>query len=617
MGGDLSFLIQRKIKNIFAVPFILLFLGVSDELKAEMPEFKQKISTLAAEDNTDGGVLTGESLKSDRSDEQGTELEVHKDTASDTSSLADEELGVSKGAEGNRESSEITYGFTVESVPPDFQSKDTEEEHQSKEEEEEIETIEEITIYQNRPVNIEVVEVNSPRRIPDLESPKEHKTISLPSKELLSEIPVDKSTPVDSVQKTEEVIETKPPKIEEKEEFVISLDELSAIDFSASVPGEKKEPANRSQSFDEGRVGYRIEFVKAEPVQTEDGVVVPNALFFGSEDDEDNVDGSFEVQEESFEVKNKCSELSFSPNGEGEVEHVMEEKSISMIALPAERTPVTSSSLNITGDSGISESEPQTFASSTKIVLSPSTEGDKSSRETSPRRNLSSPRSEDSSETQQNLLQAQYQQLQEQFTMWQSQLVQNQKLLASQGHDSESPTSQMSGSDSQSNFQLQQLQLQMQMQQQMMLQLQQSMQALTLQQALASQPVQPVQQVPPPSINTNEQFTPSVVRPSESGRTRERHEEQKRTRSPVQAPSTVPKAPPLLEAAKPKVVKADAKYSKPKQKRIERQLDPREQLMLDIRNKGRTGLKKVIKIRGHCIFMPCKLGYAIGRFQFE
>ena len=570
----------------------------SDELKAEMSEFKDKISSLAAEDSTDAGAPTGQSVQSNTSEEPGTENDISKDTASDTGSLANEEVEERKGTEGNRESSEITYGFTIDSVPPDFQGKEAEEEHHS--EEEEIEICEEITIYPNRPDNIEVMETSSPRRIPDLESPKEHKAISLPSKEVLSEMPVDKSTPLDNVQK-EIIEEPKAPKIEEKEEFVISLDELSSIDFSVSKPGEKKDNANRSQSFDEGKMGYRIEFVKAEPIQTEDGVTVPNAMFITSDDD-DNVDGSFEELEESFEVKNKCSELSFSPNGEGEVEHVMEEKSISMIALPAERTPVKSSNLN-TDDSGISEPDQHTFASSTKIVLSQSPEGDRSSRETSPRSNVSSPRKEENSETQQTLLQAQYQQLQEQFTVWQNQLASNQKLLASQGHDSDISSNQMSGSDSQSNLQLQQLQLQMQMQQQMMLQLQQSMHALTLQQALAaSQPVQPVQQKAQAPIQINEQITPSVVRSVESEPARERFEDKRRARSPEQATSIVPKPPPPpVESAKPKVVKADAKYSKPKQKRFERQLDPREQLMLDIRNRGRGGLKKVIKLQNRII----------------
>ena len=546
-----------------------------------MPEFKQKISSLALEVGTGDDAATGDSVRTDASEEQESFKEMEK----------------------SKDSSEITYEFTIDSVPPDFESKDTENEQdidkkEEEEEEEIIETVEEITYYQ-RPVTIEVVETSSPRRIPDLESPKEHKTISLPSKEVLSEIPFDNSTPKESVPVTEEITqEPQPSKVKEKEEFVISLDELSSIDFSASAPGEKKEQ-RRSQSFDEGeKVGYRIEFVKMESIETEDGVVVPDAVYIKSDDDDDNVDGSFEVQNESFEVKNKCSELSFSPNGEHEVEHVMEEKSISQIVLPAERTPLKHSVSNITGDSGISEPEPQTFASSTKIVLSGSNRSSrepsprKSSREPSPGRTLSSPRQDINSDTQPNLLQAQYQQLQEQFTMWQSQLMQNQKLLASQSSDSDLSTNQMPKSDSQSNMQLQQLQLQMQMQQQMMLQLQQSMNSLTLQQALAAS--QPGQQVPlaAPVVKTQDQITESAARTVESGRKKEHHREHKRSKSPEQVPPAPPAAPPPPEDVKPKV-KADAKYTKPKQKKYERQLDPREQLMLDIRNRGRAGLKKV------------------------
>ena len=548
-----------------------------------MPEFKQKISSLALEVGAGDDITTGDSGRSGASEEQESSRELEK----------------------SKDSSGITYEFTIDSVPPDFETKDTENEQNivktvEEEEEEIVETVEEITYYQ-RPVNIEVVETSSPRRIPDLESPKEHKSISLPSKEVLSEIPFDNSTPKEIVRVTDEITqEPQPSKAKEKEEFVISLDELSCIDFSAHVPGEKKEQ-RRSQSFDEGeKVGYRIEFVKMDSIETEDGVVVPDAVYLKSEEDEDNVDGSIEVQNESFEVKNKCSELNFPPKGEHEVEHVMEEKSISQIVLPAERMPMEDSVSNITGDSGIHEPEPQTFASSTKIVLSGSNRSSrepsprKSSREPSPGRTLSTPRQDLTSDSQANLLQAQYQQLQEQFTMWQNQLMQNQKLLASQSSDSDLSTNQMPKSDSQSNMQLQQLQLQMQMQQQMMLQLQQSMNSLTLQQALAAS--QPGQQVPIAASTV--QVTESAPRPVESGRKKEHHKEHhrdhKRSKSPEQVPPAPPMAPPPPEDVKPKV-KADAKYTKPKQKKYERQLDPREQLMLDIRNRGRAGLKKVLQ----------------------
>lgn len=442
-------------------------------------------------------------------------------------------------SEGNRESSEITYGFTVDSVPPDFQTADK----SDSEEEEESFVHEEIVEY--LPAQPGVLEMGSPRRIPDLDSPKEHHSLTIPVHHVEKEEDT-KDEEQEADEQVGEKFETEDTKEPEKEEFVISLDELSNVDFSAMVPEEQNKP---KKEVDVPRVNYRIEFLSslnAEQERYERENVHEEPVYC----DEDNVDGTDEMDSS---VVNKCSELSFTPNSEGEAEHLLEEKSISMIAVPAERTPVKNSlSTEETAD----------------------TKGSNSSRSSSVEE---SPRSDDTSDSASNLTQIQYQQLQQQFAMWQNQLLQNQKQLANS--DTADVTANQAGPEDQSNLQLQQLHLQIQMQQQMMLQLQQSMQTLALQTTLVSpQPPQvptPLPTEPVPKFTSTP--APTVSRPP-----------------PAPEPPIVP-APPATQvaASKPKPSKADAKYTKPKQKRFERQLDPREQLMLDIRNFGKTHLKKV------------------------
>lgn len=451
-------------------------------------------------------------------------------------------------SEGNRESSEITYEFTVDSVPPDFQTGDQDSSEESFIQEEVVEYL---------PAQPGVLEIGSPRKIPDLDSPKEHRSLALPPHSVLMEDSVDEPEQEEEVAKDYEnnqvigQFKSEEAKEPEKEEFVISLDELSNVDFSAMKPGEQPKPKRES---DIPKVNYRIEFRSSrdsdrdyiEPVQRND--VHQEPVFYDDDDETDYVDGG---------VKNKCSELSFTPNSEGEAEHLLEEKSISMIALPAERTPVKKT---------LSYEDNPQADTSVNINYSPADSSGMSSEKSSPRR-------EDSFDSP-NVMQTQYQQLQDQFAVWQNQLVQNQKLLAnSSGSDAQS------GADDQSNLQLQQLQLQIQMQQQMLLQLQQSMQTLALQSTLVpQQPVTPqVPQTLPAEPVPKLTSTPAAPPPPA-----------------VPEPPIAPAPPaPQVAASKPKPSKADAKYTKPKQKRFERQLDPREQLMLDIRNFGKAHLKKV------------------------
>ncbi|XP_060594347.1 protein cordon-bleu-like isoform X6 [Ruditapes philippinarum] len=529
--------------------------SVKEELKRSMPEFKESISKLT-QDGAEDSEPSSRSQVSEQAEDSDHSFIIHDDDAEVTT----------KASQGNRESSEITYEFTIDAVPADFQNNEGEEEDQGV-------MFEETVIL---PADPRVFELDSPRRIPDLDSPKEHKVLSLPDYE---EIPIDTNVKIsdDESDVDEKPAEEEKPK--EKEEFVLTFDELSNVDFSASNPNEQRK--QRSDSSDVPKVNYRIEFRSSADLdyEAEDLIkAVPATVV----NEEPVFSDKLENSDYDSGAKTKCSELSFSPNYEGEAEHMLEEKSISMINLPAERTPVKNSGSDISG------APSDTYASSTKILLSgsPAT----SSHETTPRK--------DDSFDSNNLMQAQYNQMQQQFSMWQNQLVQNQKLLASQGA-SEISTNQMAGKDDQSNLQLQQLQLQIQMQQQMMLQLQQSMQALALQNTLQTFPQtinQPLvatgtfqtQQTPPSTqifTKDNEKYRPSSPEEDRG------HIKVLSTSEPPAAPAAPP-PPPSVVTSKPKSSKADAKYSKPKQKRFERELDPREQLMLEIRNFGKKHLHK-------------------------
>ncbi len=94
----------------------------------------------------------------------------------------------------------------------------------------------------------------------------------------------------------------------------------------------------------------------------------------------------------------RYSGLNFLPRSEGETENVLEEKSISMMALSAERKPVT--------PSYSSSSQDLSMANGNTQADKPSNGDGKKS------------------------LQKQYEDLQKQFTQWQQQLVENQTLLS-------------------------------------------------------------------------------------------------------------------------------------------------------------------------------------------
>lgn len=378
-----------------------------------------------------------------------------------------------------------------------------------------------------------------------------------------------------------------PKETGEKEEFVFSKDDLNKIDF---LGGRKpKKPAFRPP------VSLAAPVVKSSVVSTHTapvvekrsnstahrhslGVAKPSKHFMapqpyrqpsgGSERREYSLhrssadESSRERQSGSLTAgSNKAnirSDMNFPPRTESEAENVLEEKSISMIALPAMRVSSSSSDGQITSMSS-SEAKGSRMAKSDSPPSSFSTHNPTNLASQSPSNHASPvavpPSQSGATAEQQELVNAQYDQLQSQFALWQQQLMQNQALLA---QHKIMPEDQ--------NQQLQQLQLQLQLQQQMMEQLQQSMQALAMQGARvapppATQTVQVVNSAPPPA--------PVVPQP--------------------------PAAPPAPST--PVVPKTEqTTSSKPKnKKRFERQLDPREELMLAIRQAaGRNCLKKVI-----------------------
>ncbi|WAQ93616.1 hypothetical protein MAR_006087 [Mya arenaria] len=517
-------------------------------------------------------IAMGEEALGIDTDDNVSEHGDNSTSSSDASSREREaanhdSLAIDRTNEGNRESAEITYEFTVDTVPADFQNG----QKSDSSDEESFVTEEVIEYFPAQPD----LDVGSPRKIPDLESPKEHAhSVSVHPHEVFGDIKLENG----GEKVSETVDQPAEPEVHEKEEFVISLDELSNMDFSATDPNQSAKPKRES---DVPKVNYRIEFrssldmdsYEALPAYAMQETIEPASVSVVNQEPVFYDDEEEEEYTKDISVKDKCSELSFTPNSEGEAEHLMEEKSISMIALPAERTPV--------------KSPPQetTYSSSSQVGLSQGAGNPEPS-----------PRSEEGDAG----LQAQYSVMQDQMAQWQNQLLANQQLLA----NSASPELTTSGPADQSSLQFQQLQLQIQMQQQMLLQLQQSMASLALQNSLAAQQVHPQQaQIPNQALSTPPQSVGSAS-PQQTGfqtSTPLPEMPTMRVHSPRQETSPVlnaqPAAPPPPPAPAPitkiKPSKADAKYSKPKQKKFDRQLDPREQLMLDIRNFGKKGLIKV------------------------
>ncbi|XP_046569841.1 LOW QUALITY PROTEIN: uncharacterized protein LOC124278149 [Haliotis rubra] len=404
-------------------------------------------------------------------------------------------------------------------------------------------------------------------KIPDLETPKEHSSLPDSPRFCVAEPSLSYSTSK-SDQNSTNFSDPKPQNVvkpaREKEEFVLTREDLAKIKYVEDNKWRSEpyvETARRPTSISSLTQVYQDE---PEPA-------VSYASFEPSYSKPESIQGS---RSEEENVKTRCSELSFRPNSEGEIDNVLEEKSISLIALPAMRTSVLKKSdeeyLTTLKQESYQSSVPETMSASDREMRSKffddDDDDDDNDDETDnivqSRKVFISEGSEDKGSAeeeneeitkQQAALQTQYEILQQQFTMWQQQLKQNQDLLASQHIDPEVQSMQ--------EIQIQQMQQQMQIQQQMMSQLERSMEALALQKKPKSgQP------------STAASASASVVEasPECSGEGIGR----------LSIPTPPP--PPPVTVVK-KTVKRVNKEEDP---RFQRKLDPREELMIAIRSFG-------------------------------
>lgn len=497
------------------------------------------------------------------------------------------------------EVSEITYNFTVDSVPSGFQTETKmadEPPHADREFSEE-------TAKLIHPFNASL-----PQEQLSLEQDKKEEIVITQDQELVhqfkDEISFEEVSPptVEEVVVQEVVVKEKPlppvviekpkkepPKPREKEVFVFKLDDLQDVNFSG--PQKKKieivkKPVVTTQQPEEQEVptSPRVKDIK-NVFQSEtdnDGFSSPVIEWnkIGQVEEEEVVKDS----KEGGSVRDRCSELSFSPNSEGEQEHVLEEKSISMIALPAmRRRPESSEKVSISRNLFKEDSN----IVSEDITVAIKNEDVESSVNMSDNLNVNDSGLEpDVNGTDCDTVPAQNSnQLQEQFLQWQEQLMQNQKLLGA---------SQNATTTDEISLQ-QQLQTQLQMQKLMMEQMQQSMAALSMQQQKQTDLLKPQENPEPKIIIEQKKALESVPPP------------------PSAAPPVAPPLPQngsvhtdvknIVVNAKMEEKKTAALYVKPKGKgrRIIEppKLDPREELMIAIRNKGGiSSLNKVSCILG-------------------
>ena len=604
--------------------FCLLFYSVENpEYKTEMAHFVERMKEMTVDGELNKKQKTNKDLKIDepsidgnvddavyifpQDDDETVEMEnipqtLKESEMNDSPRDEKEENKNIQVVDSNREVSEITYDFKIHSVPPEFQSemeapdevqfeKGVEEKVIAQEEEEEeliTETVE--IIY---PFIEPLVEPKSETvRVENV--PKESQNIVLKEKPvvkrdetIIKENRTVDIKPVTKIKMEEKIIPPEPEKPKEKEEFVLTFDDLSNVDFSLMrkkkkiVP--KPKPAYQStpekNHFAINNDNVYITPCKEHNIQMDDGSILTEG-------------GS--IRGHKGEVKTKCSELSFSPNSEGEMENVLEEKSISMINLPAVRNSRDNS---VAMDDN--SKDDNIVVSRTEIVFSMNSNSDDNydqglNRKLSTNSNLEKSVNDSGVEAgyddsslvdHQEVLAAQHKQLQQQFSIWQTQLEENKKLLLT--------THAIPADDTNSQFQ-QQLQSQIQLQQQMIQQMQQSMEALSSQQ----QQQQIISNIDNQSShNTADQSETSI------GNHIEHKMEQKVEKQVENGVPPVPQAPALAngkivinaktgssssnEQIKPKARSKSKKYIEPK-------LDPREELMIAIKNfGGRTAMKKV------------------------
>lgn len=554
--------------------FIILDISDEEEYKNEMAHFVERMNKEVV--NQKPAVETGSNqTEPDSEPKQKISVQVAKlDFSSVDSSPCESPRENKKSAQRDSEVSEITYSFTVDSVPPGFQeteeAKGQQNDVKGQEEEEEEEYSETITevIY---PLSSSSDGPGSPRRIPDLDSPKEHvKPLVENPKETVKAQPQvpsqETATKQAEVEKPKEVKQEKekPKEVKhEKEEFVLTFDDLQNVDFTGP---KKKKPQSLNLKTDTKPPGEEVKrrSGRKSPVVVTSPVLVLEELRsrFRSDGDENVL--LTPLKKSGSSIKDRCNELSFTPSSEGEQEHVMEEKSISLMALPivksSERLVPDNSvveKLDLSKDvtDGLSESKSvaNNEINEDSVNNNEPSQNDSDSAPSSARDSLnnnSAPSSARGSVSSMDV--GPMEQMQQQIQVWQTQLEQNQNLLASQPVPTDENSIQLQN----------QLKAQIEIQKQMLAQMQKSMETL------AGQATSVSQDSPRNSMEPAEQ---SAI------------------------PAPIP-SPPMLPQMRMKSDSMDKekKAKKRSSKKFEPKLDPREELMIQIRGfQGRGALKKV------------------------
>lgn len=545
-----------------------------EEYKNEMAHFVERMNKEVV--NQKPAVEAGSNqTEPDSEPKQKISVQVAKlDFSSVDSSPCESPRENKKSAQRDSEVSEITYSFTVDSVPPGFQETEEAKGQQNdvtgQEEEEEEEYSETITevIY---PLSSSSDGPGSPRRIPDLDSPKEHvKPLVENPKETVKAQPQvpsqETATKQAEVEKPKEVKQEKekPKEVKhEKEEFVLTFDDLQNVDFTGP---KKKKPQSLNLKTDTKPPGEEVKrrSGRKSPAVVTSPVLVLEELRsrFRSDGDENVL--LTPLKKSGSSIKDRCNELSFTPSSEGEQEHVMEEKSISLMALPivksSERLVPDNSvveKLDLSKDvtDGLSESKSvaNNEINEDSVNNNEPSQNDSDSAPSSARDSLNNnsvPSSARGSVSSMDV--GPMEQMQQQIQVWQTQLEQNQNLLASQPVPTDENSIQLQN----------QLKAQIEIQKQMLAQMQKSMETLAAQATSVSQ------DSPRNSMEPAEQ---SAI------------------------PAPIP-SPPMLPQMRMKSDSMDKekKAKKRSSKKFEPKLDPREELMIQIRGfQGRGALKKV------------------------
>ncbi|XP_021374197.1 titin-like isoform X3 [Mizuhopecten yessoensis] len=487
------------------------------------------------------------------------------------------------------EVSEITYNVMIDSAPPEFQDSEPVMEgvvdYNDKDEEEVTETIEVFSPFEYMrstcPHDLtdgharddeevkqkEVLVFN----VEDLKSPESPRTSEVKP---VAEPPQPPKVEVIKRPPT-------PPKEKQPEALVFTLDDLQNVNFSGARKREVQPPPQKTKQPSALASKEVIKLDKKEEEEEEEEVeVVVRRVYTEENEGFSNpvIDlDSLGVEDRGeISVKDRCTELSFSPNSEGEQEHVLEEKSISMINLPAKRQQTGGQ-----GEEVIQSVRVEKSHSPRALFQEKSNDQVRSQHKLSVNDSGLDMEMNGSEVNEEEIGEGQKQQdLQNQFSQWQQQLVQNQALLSS--------TENLNTEDSSTQLQAQ-LQAQLKAQQEMMLKMQQSMQLLALQQQKAER--EPI---------------PAKVELLQTG-----PQKQQVVATPVTPPAAPPAPPPAPSLPQNGSVKTggkgisthDAKPAsslvvKPKGKgrRIIEppKLDPREELMIAIRNSnGMNSLNQV------------------------